>query len=176
MDDSPGPILVVSGSSGVGKTTVSAAIGRALGDSVHVRVDDFMHMVVSDEVVWTDERQNHVLGGAALAAALACAEGGYTVLFDGHILPAVLPAMSEWAARRGVPLHYAVLRADLDTCRARVDARDLNFPIDATAFADVHARFADLGDREANVIDATGPTGEVTAAVLGAFRADRLRV
>jgi predicted kinase len=176
MDDSSGPILVVGGSSGVGKTTVSAALGRAFGDSVHIRVDDFMRMVVSDEVVWTDERQNHVLGGAALSAALTCAEGGYNVLLDGHILPAVLPAMSEWATRRGVPLHYAVLRADLATCRARVDARDLNFPIDARAFADVHARFADLGDREANVIDGSGTTGDVTAAVLEAFRAGRLRV
>jgi hypothetical protein len=49
-------------------------------------------------------------------------------------------------------------------------------PDDLGSFTRLHARFADLGDHEARVIDATGTPDEVAAAVLAALSARRLEI
>jgi predicted kinase len=179
MSDAPAPILIVSGPSGAGKTTVGRLLAATFDLSVHIRVDDFMPFVVNGWVEpWLADsaHQNRVLGGAVAAAALQFAEGGYTVVLDGHIFPDGLDGLTVWSDRRSVPLHYAVLRPDLATCLTRVRQRRPGDPDDLESFARLHARFADLGDREANVVHSTGTPEEVAAAVLADFTSGRLRV
>lgn len=177
--DAPAPILVVTGPSGAGKTTVGRLVAATFERSAHVQTDLFMSFVASG---WVEPHlaeavhQNHVLGGAVAAAALQFATGGYTIVVDGHIFPEGLDGLAHHSARRGVTLHYAVLRPDLATCLTRVQQRRHGDPEDLESFTRLHARFADLGDHEANVIDATRPPDEVAAAMVAAFSTRRLEV
>lgn len=179
MSDAPAPVLIVSGPSGAGKTKVGRLVADAFDLSAHVQADHFTPFVVNG---WVQPSlpgtppQNDVVGGAVAGAALAFAEGGYTVVLDGYIFPDGLEALGPWSKRRGIPLHYAVLRPDLATCLTRVRQRRPVDPEDDESFAGLHARFADLGERETNVVEATGRPEEIAAALLAALSSGQLRV
>ena len=146
---------------------------------MHLRIDDFMGFVATSRVEpWRPaaERQNRVLGGAVAAAALQFAAGGYSVVVDGHIFPEALDELAPWCEARGVELHYAVLRADLPTCSRRAGSRVRDEPEARDEFARLHARYAELGAREAHVVDADGTPAAVAHAVLAGLSAGRLRV
>jgi len=175
----PAPILVVSGPSGAGKTTVSSLVAGALDRSVHLQADALMFSIVSGWVdPWLPEarHQNDVIGGALGAAAFAFADGGYTVVVDGTLFPDGLEGLAEWSARRRVPLHYAVLRPDYETCLNRVRRRRPVDPKNLDAFTLLHTRYADLGPYEAHVVAATDAADDVASAVLAAFRSGALVV
>ncbi len=179
MSDAPAPILIVTGPSGAGKTTVGRLLAAAFDPSAHIQADTFLPFIVNrwvDPLVPESAHQNHVLGGAIAAAALEFADGGYTVVLDGHMFPDGLDGLTRWSARRAVPLHYAVLRPDLATCLTRVAQRRPGDPDDLETFARMHALFDDLGDREAHVVEAIGTPAEVAAAALAAFASGELRV
>jgi hypothetical protein len=83
-------------------------------------------------------------------------------------------ALIQRCGRRGVEVHYAVLRTDLDTCLQRSRRRDPAGPMDLDGFRALHARFAHLAHRDRHAIDASGPPEQVADAVLTAFRSSRL--
>jgi hypothetical protein len=82
--------------------------------------------------------------------------------------------VAQICRRRDVLVHYAVLRADLPTCLERAKRRDPAGPPDLDGFTALHAKFIDLGESEANVIDASGKAEQVVASVLSAFKSGRL--
>lgn len=190
----PAPILVVSGPSGAGKTTVGGLVADSFHPSVHLRTDDFATFVVNGWVDrWLPEsaHQSEVMGGAVAVTAMHFAEGGYTVVWDGHLFPEGLDLLAQSCARRGVPLPYAVLRPDLVTCLARVaHRRPGDFPElrgrEQERFAHLsqdeqkhllgrqYERFAKLGRHENNVIDASSAPEEIAATLMDAFDAGRL--
>jgi adenylate kinase family enzyme len=61
------PILLISGPSRAGKTTIGRMLAGAFDLSVHIRADDFVPLVVNG---WIEpslpdaEQQNHVMGGS----------------------------------------------------------------------------------------------------------------
>ncbi len=173
------PILVITGPSGAGKTTVAKLVAAAFNLSTYIRTDDFMPFIVNG---WVEpslpeaSHQNHVLGGAMGAAAIQFAVGGYTVIVDGLVFRDGLDGMAEMCARRAVVLHCAVLRPDLSTCLARVRQRRPGDADDPEPIARLHTRFADLGDYERNVIDTTGSPIQIASTLLSAYSAGRLRV
>lgn len=122
----PAPILAVSGPSGAGKTTVSRLVAAAFDKGTHVQIDTFMPFIVT---CWVEPwlpgatQQNHILGGAAASAAIAFAEGDYTVVFDGYLFPDSAVGTARMCARRGVLFSYAVLKPDAATCLARANDR-----------------------------------------------------
>jgi hypothetical protein len=108
------------------------------------------------------------------AAAAQLAVGGYTVILDGTMFPGGVGGMAEMCGRRGAPVDYAVLRATLAARLERATHRDLAEPPDLGPFKAVHAKFAELGEREATVIDASEDPEGVAANVLSSFRSGQL--
>lgn len=174
------PILVVSGPSGVGKTTVSRLLAAEFDRSVHLKTDDFMASIVSG---WVDpnspeaEAQHEAVGGALAVSAMGFAGDGYTTVVDGHLFPDGVAGLAAASATRGIACHYVVLSAPLATCWERARGRgEGRWPLEEEPFATVHARFAALGVDRRHVVDALGSAEDARDAVLVAFHAGRLEV
>jgi predicted kinase len=177
MGELPGPVLVVAGPSGVGKSTVGARLAEGFARSAHVQQDAFLNFIVRDEntPAREDEARLHEVLGAVLATtALEFARCGYTVVVDGHLRPAGVQAWADGCASRHIAVHYAVLRTDLATCLTRATKRGL--PFDVADYTAQHDGFADLGAYEGHAIDATPDPTNVSTAVMSAFRAGHLVV
>ena len=161
------PLVVVTGPVGVGKTTVAREVALAAPRGVHLQMDHFWLAVVDPDLREADSR---AIGGAALMAAFAFVEeGGYSVVLDGFLLPDALPEVGAACDARGIPLHYVVLQADVETCLRRANGRaPLEDPDGVRA---LHRRFADLDGFERHVVPANGPSAEVARRVLDAVAA-----
>jgi predicted kinase len=171
------PVLVISGCSAVGKSTVSRLLAECLDSSVHVPADVFLRFFddpFPDPATPEGAHRYEVVGAALAAAAAELALGGYTVILDGPVFPDGAHGIAEICGRRDVLVHYAVLRADLRICLERAERRDPAGPPDLHGFTALHAKFVDLGESEANVIDESGQAEQVAASVLSAFRCGRL--
>ncbi|HVM65802.1 MAG TPA: AAA family ATPase [Acidimicrobiales bacterium] len=173
------PVLVVSGCSAVGKSTVSELLRTALEPSLRMQSDAFCRLFEDpfpDPASPEGSHRYAYIGAAQASAAAQFALGGYTVVLDGMMFPEGVDGMADLCERRSVGVHYAVLRADLGTCLERARRRDPAGPVDVEAITALHARFADLAHREGHAIDASGPPEQVAEAVLTAFRSSRLAV
>ena len=172
-----GPIVVVAGPSGVGKSTVAALVASAVPRSAHVQQDVFLRFMLSggDGASSPQDAQHGEVVGAAMATtAMTFAEGGFLVVLDGHLFPAGVQGLSDRCARQSIPVHYGVLRADIATCLERARRRGL--PFDPSDYAAQHGAFSDLGRFEDHTVDASPPVADVSAALLSAFRSGRLLV
>jgi len=172
----PAPVLIVSGCSAVGKSTVSRLLAGAVTPSVHLPIDLFLRLFddpFPDPGSQEGARRYETVGAAAAAAAAQFALGGYAVILDSPMFPEGAEGVALICGRRDVRVHYAVLRASLDTCLERSRRRD-PVPPDLHGFSSLHAKFVDLGHREAHAIDASGPAQQVADDVLSAFRDGRL--
>lgn len=170
-------LIVVTGPSGAGKTAASRLLAASFDRGVHLRTDDFLAAIVAgaaDPASPDADHQNHVVGGAFVAASFAFATGGYTVVLDGHVFADALAQLAPACAARGVALHHALLLADLDTCVERVGRRDGEIA-DLAALARLHDR-ARHGVPAERIVDASPDPFEVARAVRAAFGEGRLRL
>ncbi len=159
--------MIISGPSGVGKTTISRRVAEAFDPSVLVRADDFVALVVRGGVdPWRPEasHQNAVLGAAMASAAARLAGGGYTTVVDGGFFPDGARGFAALCRRESVSVQYVVLRAPLDVCASRVAGRG-DRP-DGDLVRALHDRYSDLGDHESHVVDARAPIVEVCNTIV----------
>jgi predicted kinase len=172
-------VIVLTGSPGVGRTTVARILAERARLSVHLHADDFWHFIRQGFVapyLPESHRQNEVVIDALIAAAFAYAGGGYTVILDGIVGPWFLEPFVRASKSRGVPIDYVVLRSDEQTTMLRAIARTKGELTDPGPVRHMHRQFADLGELERHVIDSTNLTPEETAdaievgLVKGAFR------
>jgi len=148
--------LILTGSPGVGKTTVAALLARSEQRSVHVEADRFFAFISNGFVEPWDPasaEQNEAAMGIAASAAAAYAAAGYSTIFEGIVIPRwTLGVVREAFGAAGVPAAYAVLRAPGPDCIARVEERDPG-QFDADILAALCAEFDDLGAFERHAID-----------------------
>ncbi|WP_031516139.1 AAA family ATPase [Streptomyces sp. NRRL F-5123] len=160
-------IIVVSGPSGVGKSTVAGILaGSRLAPAVHLHTDDFYAAVKQGFVapyLPEAKEQNEVVTGVIARAAAGYAAGGYHVVVDGVVGPWYLGAYREAAEEAGVGLVYVVLRPDRETALGRGTARSGHPLTDREILGGIYDGFADLGPYEENVLDSGGLTAEETA-------------
>jgi hypothetical protein len=121
-----GTLLLLTGSPGCGKTTVSPLVADRHEPSVCLDLDWFFAKLRRGAVEpWRKEahEQNRVVLTAAAEATTAFAAGGYFTVADGILYPFMLDLFETSAQSRRVPLHYAVLRAPLGIVQQRVQDR-----------------------------------------------------
>ena len=147
-----GGVVIVTGSPGTGKTTLSAYLALKNARGVHLRSDDFYGYLAHpiSPVLHESHAQNETVIGACTRAALAFAEGGYDVYLDGifgpWFLPVVLASLTE------VRVDYVVLRSGLAQAIERAGSRS-EAPADAAIVTQMHEAFAVLGAYEHHALD-----------------------
>jgi predicted kinase len=163
----PGSVLVLTGPPGAGKSTVADLLTRGERPSVHLHSDDFFDRYIKGGYVapWLPESQsqNEIVTRVLVATAYAYAEGGYFVVLDGIVGPWFLEPYRAASRARGVPLFYAVLRADAEVSARRVRERDSGGLKAEPVVLDLHRQFSELGELESHVIDSSTLSAEKVA-------------
>ena len=160
MQTTHGRILLITGSPGTGKTTVSSIVAEesSMEKSVHMHTDDFYHYLIKNAIpphLPQSNDQNLVVIEAFLEAAKRFARGGYDVIVDGIIGPWFL---APWlnVVQEGYEVNYIILRANKEETMKRAIGRSkLDRDTNIDLVERMWEQFCNLGIYERNVIDTT---------------------
>jgi predicted kinase len=170
------PVLIVTGPPGVGKTTIAGILAGRSARAVHLEADAFFHFIRSDFVEpWKSEsqEQNRIVMQIVAGAAAGYAEAGYFTIVEGIVIPTwFFEPLRDALRAAGHPVAYAVLRAPLSVCAARVQDREGEPPIDFGVIEQLWRSFADLGDLERNALDLGDSNPEEATDLLAQRLAD----
>ncbi|MFF3732924.1 AAA family ATPase [Streptomyces sp. NPDC002476] len=125
-DGNPG-VIVISGISAAGKSTVAQALAERLPRSAHVRGDTFRRMVVNGQVHMTAEAPPEAVAQLRLRYRLAAAsadayvEAGFTAVLQDILLGEHLLEITEMIRSR--PLAVVMLAPDPDVVARREEKR-----------------------------------------------------
>ncbi len=173
-------VLVLTGPPGVGKTTTAGILAERSSPAVHLEADAFFRFIRSGYIEpWKPEShdQNGLVMGIVAEAAASYARAGYFTIVDGIVIPRwFLDPLRDGLHAAGLEVAYAVGRAPLSVCSARL--RERGEPSgDRGALERLWSEFADLGPLEENAVDMAGiGPGEAADAIARLLAEGRLRV
>jgi predicted kinase len=157
-------VLIVTGPPGVGKTTAAALLAARSERAVHLESDAFFSFIRTGFVEpWKPEsqEQNATVMRIVAEAAAGYASAGYRTIVDGIVIPGwFFEPLRDTLRDEGHAVSYAVLRAPLEVCLERVQAREGEPPIDAEAIEQLWRSFGGLGDLERHVLEVDGMAPE----------------
>ena len=161
-------LVVLSGLSGVGKTTISRALVRTAG-AVHVRIDSIEQALRN--AGWEVQDEGYRVGHAVAEDNLRL--GRIVVADSVNPWPLTRDAWRSVAARSGVrALEVEIVCSDEDEHKRRVEARTPDIPGHTVpTWQEVLERDYRPWDRERLVIDTArcGPEGSVRAILAKMF-------
>jgi len=172
-----GEVLIVSGPPGSGKTTVASRLAESTPLGVHLESDWFYRRIRSGFIaphLSEAHAQNTAVMDVVVDTAVAFAEGGYSVVWDGVVGPWFLDRIARRFAARGVRLRYLVVRAEREVALGRV--RDRDGTMETSGAAVLWDQFADLGELESHVVDSNGSVAEVSASCEAALAERQLEI
>jgi tRNA uridine 5-carbamoylmethylation protein Kti12 len=168
--DSPAPVLILSGPPGAGKTTAAELLAARWERTVHLESDLFFRAIRSGYVEpWRPEsrEQNEAIGGIVAGVAAGYAAAGYFTIVDGIVIPGWLfEPLRDSIRDAGHAVAFAVLRAPLELCVERVEARDSDGLADPAVVEQLWNSFAHLGPLEQHAVDVGSMSPDATADVL----------
>ena len=133
-----GEVLILTGTPGSGKTTVSRIISQLSGSGkVHLHTDDFWHFIQHGAVppyLPEAHKQNKVVMEVLVGSAEAYARGGYFVIVDGIIGSWFLDLFKQIS----VPLHYIILQPMLEIAIKRCQERGGKSLSDPDVITSIH--------------------------------------
>lgn len=172
------PVLILTGPPGVGKTAAAGILAARSSRAVHLEADAFFRFINAGYVEpWKPEsrEQNEVVMRIVAGAAAGYAEAGYFTIVDGIVIPGwFLEPLRDALHGAGHAVAYAVLRAPLSVCAARVQNRENVPPADSGAIEQLWHSFDGLGELERNVVEVDGRGPEEVAQLLERRLADGL--
>lgn len=164
------PVLIITGPPGVGKTTTAEVLTARSDRAVHLEADAFFRFIRSGHIEpWRPEShvQNQIVMRIVARAAAGYASAGYLTIVDGIVLPEwFFEPLRDALREAGHAVAYAVLRAPLEVCLARVQSREGAPPVDTGAIEQLWRGFADLGDLERNALEVEGRDPEEVTELL----------
>lgn len=176
MPASASQVLILTGPPGVGKSTTAAILSARAERGVHLESDVFFRFISSGYVEpWKPEsgEQNEVVMRTVAAAAASYAAAGYFTVVDGIVIPRwYLGALREVLAAAGLPVAYAVLRAPLEVCVERVDAREGGPLSEPGVIEQLWREFAELGEFERYAVAVGGRSEDEVADAIAQLLAD----
>ncbi len=172
----PGPVLILTGPPGVGKTTTAAILAGRFPRAVHIESDLFFRFIRSGYVEpWKPEshEQNQAVMRVVGEAAAGYAAAGYFTVIDGIVIPGwFLEPLRDALRGAGHPVAYAVLREPLSVCAAPARGREREPLADPEVLERLWRSFEDLGELERNVIELGGRGPEQAAETVARSLAD----
>ena len=161
----PNPIVIISGSPGSGKSSVSKLLAEnsPYDKTIHFHTDDFYHSICKGYIApWRSEaeEQNTTIIESFTASVARLNIGGYEVIVDGVIGPWFL---SPWLdlVKNGFDVQYVILRPDKQTIIKRASEREKK--VDDDAVRRMWQAFEDLGSYKSHAINTSYQSVNETA-------------
>ena len=159
-------VVIISGSTGTGKTSVAESLAQRYDRTVHLETDLWfraIRMGYIHPMRPESDRQNRMISRAVARSAGAFARDQFAVFIDGVIGPHLLPIYIDELKPAAVPVHFVLLLPSVEETIRRVQPRQDTRRMIESEHRALYDEFQRHGEFAGCVIDNTSLTVDRTA-------------